>query len=308
MHGTASAPGDPSSRPRGIRARLTRQVAGIMRAATLLVVLLGITSTLWLKTAEARFGEMLEGFGAALPQQLGASRLNSAPRSLVVNGLNLRLVTATTTESVRAVLDRIEARCRARGGIAAPEHFRSALPSVMSGAFRNDTERGGVLACIDSGRPIALAEVADRLRAVSTTGDLEALGQLRYVLARRHEGKTTLLILWTEGPLPILRAFSQDGDAPGHDPAGIPRPQGSRRILSGSEMGMPYALTVYAVPHGDLNQLLEWYRATLRARSWSVATAGPRCLHVQRNGHDTLISLSTARNGEVLATVSELGD
>jgi len=305
MHGIDFA---RSATPRALRARLRaarRVFFGLLRVAALLTLLLGIATVFWLRDAEARLSEALSGFGAELARWAPA-RLHSAPRELNVNGLRLGHVTATTAESVSAALDRFEARCRARGGIDASAVLGKAVPSLLSGVLRRDSKREGLLACIETGRPLTLAELSVRLRAVGSTGDLRELGELRYVLARRDGTNTTLVILWTDGAFPVLRAFPKDRDAPGRDPLDIPRPERTRRLLSASEGSAPYAITAYAATAYQPAQLLDWYDEALRAQGFTTSATASGGIHARRGARALVVSTSMQPNGAALVTVAEL--
>jgi hypothetical protein len=226
---------------------------------------------------------------------------------LSVNGLELGLLTLSTSESVHETLDRFQARCRARGGFDVPEPLKGDLTSPLDGTIREESETEGIVACIDTGRPLTLNELSERLRAFGERGDLATLGELRYAFARRNGSQTTVVALWTDGPAPLFALFPKTGDAPGLDPRGVPRPPASRRLLSGREHGMPYSLTLYRVENQTPDALRRWYESALVADGWHIAplaATGP--LMVRKADRTLSIHVSRDQGGRTVATVAEL--
>ncbi len=259
-----------------------------------------------LRVAKAEVGERLLGFGAELAQ-LTSARVHSSPRRLSVNGLELGLLTLSTRESVHATLDRFQARCREHGGFDVPEPLKSDLASPLDGTIREESEHEGIVACIDTGRPLTLDEFSERLRAFGERGDLAALGELRYAFARREGSRTTVVALWTDGRAKLFGLFPKTGDAPGLDPRGIPRPPGSRRLLSGREHGMPYSLTLYRVENQTPDGLRQWYEHALASAGWEVSLATANGALTGRRGERTLsIHVSRDKGGQTVVTVAEL--
>ena len=110
-----------------------------------------------------------------------------------------------------------------------PSLLRAGIPAkddvaLGLGTYRESSESEGVLACLDSGRRLALPELVERLRRFGTTLDVSAFGELRYVMARRSKGSTTILFMWTEGNESLAQLFPRHADAPGRDPDGVRRP------------------------------------------------------------------------------------
>jgi hypothetical protein len=80
---------------------------------------------------------------------------------------------------------------------------------------------------LHAGMRLSVSDLTSRLQDFAKTGDLSAVGELRYVLAHRVDGKTAVLTMWTEGPTPLLKMFPTSGDAPGRDPQEVPRAPGT---------------------------------------------------------------------------------
>ena len=290
---------------RSVRARL----AAFARASICLLVILVVLLASCLRSAHARLGEALLGFGDQLVK-LQDLRANSAPRQLNINGLSLGVLTLSTDLAVPAALDRFQSLCRQRGGLQVPPALAARLGparSAFDATFRQEGQGEGVLACIDSGYPLSVEQLTERLAAMHDTGDLAALGELRYVFARRSGTTTTLLVFWTDGSAPLLKLFPPTGDAPGRDPQNVPRPEVSRRILSATEHGALYHLTLYKAGDQSPKALANWYRGALEAGGWHVAPGGaPASLRAQRLGRNILVACSPAKDGGAVATVAEL--
>jgi hypothetical protein len=283
-----------------------RRLIGLLRAALCVGLLAALVLGLALRTARAEVNEKLLGFGAELAAWQSA-RLHSTPRRLSLNGLELGVVTASSAEGVRASLDRFHTLCKRRGGLAVPAALRDRFPAGLDGVLRQDADEEGFLACLDSGAPLEFEELVRRLEAFADTGDLQALGELRYVFARRSGETTTLLVFWSEGSAPLAQLFPSQGDAPGRDPEGVPRAPGSRRLLSAAEHGAPYSAAVYAIEGQSPEALGAWYREAFEAQGWSLSSGSdPSVLVVRRAERTVLVKVAPARDGRLFVTVSEL--
>lgn len=290
---------------------LIRSCWGLLRAGGVLLVLVCLLGGLSLRQASAAWSERLLGFGDELSRWEGV-RLASAPRQISVNGAQLELVSASTELPVSEALDRLEVACHDRGGLRGAEQAAKLLlqPAAQATGWleprlRRESGVRGVLACVDTGAALSVAELAERLSTFKATGDLNAIGQFRYVLAQRHGSRTSLLFLWAQGPLPLTAMFPKDGDAPGVDPAGITRPEGAQRLLSGIEHGAPYSFTAYKTLATSPEALAGWYRATLAQAGFDVTEAAPGTLLARQGARTLMIRAARGRSG-VVAAVAEL--
>jgi hypothetical protein len=284
--------------------RLSRRAPKLGRALVCAAVIASAAGYGSLRVARAEVGERLLGFGAELAS-LPSMRAHGPPRRLSVNGLEFGLLTLSTTEPVRETLDRFHERCRARGGFSLPEALSGKLGS-LDGTLRLESEQEGVIACIDTDRPLAFEELSRRLTAFGKSGDLKDIGELRYAFVRREGARTTVVSLWTEGSAPLFGAFPEKGDAPGFDPRDVPRPPSSRRLLSGKEHGMPYSLTLYRVEQAP-ESLRAWYERAFAAGGWEVVAKEAHGPVLLRKGERTLsLQVSLAREGQSVAAIAEL--
>lgn len=277
----------------------------LVRAATCLAVLFALAGFLSLRVARAEASEHLRGFGAEL-LSLPSAHAHSAPRRLSVNGLELKLLTLSTEESVRQALDRFQARCGDQGAFA-PKALKALLVSPLDGTLRDESDDEGFVACIAPEASLSFEDWVDRLRVFAENGDLAVLGELRYAFVRRSGSQTTIVALWTEGSAKLLELFPPSGDAPGHDPPDVPRPAHARRLLSGTEHGAPYSLTLYEVEGRSVEALRNWYAQALEAAGWKLVTRSTEQALVLTKGARTLsVHVTLTQTGRIVASVAEL--
>lgn len=284
---------------------------GFARASCVVALLVCAALGLGLRNARAAFGERLLGFGAELTRWDGF-RFDSKPRQVSVNGVELELVASSTALSVGDALDRLEGICSARGGIEGADRMTRLLlePAARSGKWlepriRRESDSEGVIACLDTGGPLSVQGLTARLQAFAHTGDLNTVGALRYALAQRHGGRTSVLFIWTEGAVPLLQMFPKTGDAPGIDPQAVPRPEGSERLLSGIQHGAPYSFTAYRTRVASPEALLAWYRHSLPSSGFAVSDSPSGALWARQGERTLLIRAARARAG-VVSVVAEM--
>jgi hypothetical protein len=277
-----------------------------------LVVVVAIASCL--SSAEAHLGESLIAFGDEL-SKFTTGKLDSKEGRLNVNGLTVHRITASTPLGIKETLDRLGRVCSERGGIgnsasllgAKRADIANKLPAVLDGIYRHEGENEGVLACIDTERPLGPTELTRRLREFAQSGNLSVVGRLRYVLARRQGSVTSLLVLWTDGNAPLLTMFPKTGDAPGIDPRDVPRPDGTDRLLSAAEQGSPYAITVYRSRERSPRVVRDQYMKQLREQGWHVtATATGNGLSAHSGTRTLVIRMATAASGSTTTSIVEL--
>ncbi|MET0340493.1 MAG: hypothetical protein ABW252_05795 [Polyangiales bacterium] len=194
---------------------------------------------------------------AKLVDELGPEALAGA-HALVLNGQPLRVSAHHTARNVKSVLDRFSDHC-VGGKAGEPDVMRAALagdrPALRAllddpmrfGVLRSERDDEGMLACFQSDESDrSLAGVFARLQRFLQTGDLGALGGLRFVTARRSEtGSTHVVAVWTEGSFRLGALFPERGDAPGSDLDGVPRPPEALRTLTATTPSRGFSLRSY---------------------------------------------------------------
>jgi len=300
----------------------------LARVGALLFVLFGGVFLFVSHRAKADIHEVMLGFGAQMMRYDGADH-QGAPRQIFMNGERMLLATASTAHSLSAVLDYYERRCMARDGALEQELLRvsgATLPGVapvderlIDTTIRHDTGGRGYVACLDMGEgAISITELSERMTAFADNGNLGEVGHLRYVYVTDEITTRHVVTFWTEDSFNIAKMLPKTGDAPGRDIDALPRPAGSRRMLSAWEDGQPQSLTVYVAATQGEAALETFYRAELPRRGWSVqvpreSSAGSpqrppelddtRVLGAEREGRSAFLILGEDAEGHGTLTV-----
>lgn len=268
------------------------------------------------KHVRAHVDELAFDIGATMLRHPATDQADPA-RTLLVNGIALHIASAGTAAPLPDVLDIFHARCRERGGrfgeaFERPRGMRVGLRRLvdvpLDGVLRLEDAERGYVACLDmGGAPLGVGEILHRARAVLAEGDLARIGDLRFVYAVRDGERTSYLALWTDGPLPVYRAFPAQGDAPGDDLEQVPRPPGTRRILSAHEHGGRARVAMYRAHGVGPTALAERYRAHLRAAEFVIPETAPGHDGFVAQRGDTWILVAVSDDGaDALATVVPL--
>src|SRR6478609_4335664 len=182
-----------------------------------------------------------------------AARVDGA-ESVSLNGETFAFATMTSEDSVEQVLAATEQACVAGSGDIGSElapiieqarktDARLGLiePQKLT-TLRRDSQSGkqsGDVTCLtrtpDPANSGTQAGFLARLERFADDFELGELGEAHYLHATREPGsdKTTIIYVRSLGRLKLANLFPEGGgDAPGHDPADIPRPPGSVRAMS----------------------------------------------------------------------------
>lgn len=284
----------------------SRTLVGLTRVACLLATLQLPLATVGLSAAGAHASEQVLDVGGDMLHLLGRHR-RDPPRALMLNGVTLGFASGTSDAPLPAVIDGFALRCREVGPRlrrlleplgAAGRSLAAALPrSALDATARTETTTRAAVACLDTGgRALSLRELARRLERFARLGDLAAVGDLRFLYAETHGGRTTYVMLHTAGAVPLHVMFPDAGDAPGRDVPGLPRPAGSRRVLSAWQRDARPMLAVFAtagapdaaaarydaqlareggaLTRGRDDHGTPWLIARLAAHSWLVTFTG----------------------------------
>jgi hypothetical protein len=199
-----------------------------------------------------------------------------------VNGAAFFLSTGAVDASVDEVLEQFQAKCADKNGqlreqwVALSKRRHTELThysALWDGVFRGGGRGHGVVACAETGAgPLPPEQLIGRIKAVLATGDLAKLGGLRYVYAARDGARTMFVAVWSEGALNFRQMFPTRGDAPGSDPIGIPRPKGTRRVLSAQPVGAKATLNVYEAQQERALELGNFYAQQLPAAGFTLLT------------------------------------
>ena len=141
----------------------SRPFAGTMRVVAVLTSLLACGATLVVRRVRAGSDELLQEAGTAMLTYARTQHID-APRTLILNGVSLRLLSGSTHDSPETLLDTFHARCKQVGAHldldvrSLPKMHRaevSTLPA-FDGVLQRNNPKGGYLACIDAGGSLSL--------------------------------------------------------------------------------------------------------------------------------------------------------
>ncbi len=276
-----SRPPSPAETPTKRPESRFRKILRVVAYAVVLCTAVGLIA------ANSAYGDIKDG-ALEIGAELGKLGDIGTKTPIVLNGQPIYVGSQVLDMSVSEALDRAETLCR--GG--SPAHPGKAAPSLDGeeaafdtgqpgmGLLREERDGRGVVLCFAPSEkappPDGIEERLSRWLSFFASGDLDRLGNLRYMFAKETDsGRTHLVRVWTDEPF-NLYAFTSPtgGDAPGSDPADMPRPQDSRRLLSATVSTAVYATRVYeskATPA----QIAAAYDEQMPARGWELAlTAG----------------------------------
>jgi hypothetical protein len=303
---------------RALTSWLFRGWLGRLRLSIYFACVFAFLTVLAARALRAEVGEASQALGRQL---IDLPDVRGVAEVIRLNGARMQHARVSTTASIATVLDRFEAHCNSSPGplaevlddIAAnhPALIEEKGPkgSMRRAVVRHETESDGVLMCFVDDRASGLAGMDDILQALAETGDLSVLGQFRYVFAeRRKDGRTKVVSLRNEGPLNVSRMFPATGDADGSDSRVLPRPPDSRRTLSASAEGMPYALRTYDSGKSRA-ELQAFYGAWMKASGWMQAAevkGEGATAYSRRDGYQVFLTL-IEEGGRTHATLIEAG-
>lgn len=298
-------------------------LARFARVFSLAAVICGIAGLFAVQRARAYGERMLLSLGDHMMRYAGADN-QTTPVELRINGASVFVSNGAVQAPLSAVLDHFHAACTRKNGQLGAQWAEAAArtgqtvsgrgrSALLDGVFRVQNEEQGTVACFETGvERLEPAALLARFEEFMRTGDASAMGHFRYVRAFRGERRTIFVALWSEGPLPLWQMFPADGDAPGSDPEGIDRPNGSRRLLSSQQVGRDELISLYASTRQSPQQLADFYRSSLKARGYSLLAGGgggPADFLVAHDGkHMLTVALAADPAGHGLATLTSRPD
>jgi hypothetical protein len=236
----------------------------MLRLAIFLAIVIITAQVLLARAVKKQVDETFLELGSGLAV-LDKAMPGKGPRTVELNGAHLQFGSQSVDDKVEDVIARAQDACGKN------------KDKALHGA---DDSRGFV-ACF---APVAGAPGAE-------VGEVrqEAPPTYRYVYAQRGSEKTVVITVVVDGAIQLKKLFPEEGDAPGVDAPGVPRPPGSRRTLSAREEGSPQQMTLYVTKEKSPAELEAWYRARLPDHGWRPLeggrrNGGPRVLVAGRKG------------------------
>lgn len=234
-----------------------RHIKGLARVAVYFTVLGLGCAFVSVRAARAQVAEEGLDLGRQLSRRMNAlmGPGEHETMKLRVNGQSLYVSNTVSKDPAKDVLDRFAAHCaenlaqspREWAGLGdRPGELGRARVAPGEGVIRAGSDRDGMVMCFAKTKD-AKPKLADAVKAFAETGDLSALGELRYAfVSTAPNGRTSVLAAWTHERFSVKEMMPPEGtDAPGEDLAGFPRPPRSWRMLSATSEGTGYAMNVY---------------------------------------------------------------
>jgi hypothetical protein len=211
------------------------------------------------RVSYARAAEAGMDFGEEL-RQMGehhlSGDLNTDAYEVLLNGQQLTASSTETNRSMHEVLDYFQTECQndAQGLSDKFAHLDPTLDTLAptSGVpgfltIRREQEDRGFVFCMAADHELSGQEQILRVKSVGSSWDIGKIGDIRYVSVRKDGKRADVDAAWTHGKFDIHAMFPKTGDAPGEDFGNVPRPDGARRILTGTVTGAPFGVNAYEV-------------------------------------------------------------
>lgn len=300
-----------------------KHLAGLARMFGYFSVLGIVCAGVSVRNARAEVGDKSIALGRQMLELANATQHDVTKVNL--NGQPMFIGSSIGKDSVQGVLSRYEQHCKTNaaqsveswkelGGKTDEQKKEDVTGFTTSGLMRSGGDQEGTVICfVRSDQSKASAKEA--FKSFTETGELGALGQLRYVYAKKtSKGNTHVLTAWTTNKFNLNEILPKEGggDVPGSDFGGdIPRINGSQRILSTMVEGTSFGVNVYRsdMAPKDVAKLYDteltqkgWFAldAEIEAKSKDKATIG----HLyEKNG----VVLTLATNVQDGKTFTALG-
>jgi hypothetical protein len=276
----------------------TRRVLGVVGRIALLALIAVVALAEVGRAGSAHARDEMLAVGAEMirmPERPGQAQ----QERVLFNGAELRVNRGSSPRSVGDVLTAAEAACAESRG---PD----AEPTTPGAAFRGGDDQRGFVACLD---PSLDPERGLLDRVGGMTGEPSLSMPIAYVYAERRGAATQFIGVQSAQPVDLRSLFPREQDAPGRDPAALPRPATSRRALSLRVDGQPYEAAVYLDGKRQLDDLVAHYQEALPQSGWKEAARwrveegpGPRQASVIVERAGVLALLLVAQDGPSTST------
>jgi len=283
-------------------------IKAIARLALYLSVVVGLSAWWMAREVSAELSERALSIGRTIESWRDPAAGTSTIR---LNGARITLTSVSSDDGVVTILDRFTGMCaRNSGGMHEELHAMIArgaqIPEHVAehfGVFRaQDGERQGTAACFARDADGGMSALLERVSRLAETGDLAALGQLRYVFAHRRKGASTthVLTLISHDSLPIEQIFPASGDVRGPDLVQDVRPDQARRLVSAELEGTSQRAVFYEA-QVDAEAALQSYDEALPARGYQrgdlslVVDSLPAATRVYIKPDETLLIIAQHR-------------
>jgi hypothetical protein len=254
----------------------SKHVRGLLRAGGYVAVLSLGLGAFQLRQAHAELKNRTLDLGRQMYQLANASQQDV--NKLNLNGQIMWMGSSLSHDSAATVLDRYEAECK-KNAAQSPESWRQLTQKAnekngetggmsSSGVMRAGSQTEGTVLCFvktEHSKP----GIGEAFKSLAETGELGAVGDLRYVWAKQGaSGNTTVLTAWTDDHFNLAELVPAEGkEARGTDLPNLPRPQDSSRLFAAQVEGTPFGLNVYRSKQGPA-KVISYYDDEMRKRGW----------------------------------------
>lgn len=249
---------------------------GLLRAAAYLTVLSGVFSLIQIRQARAEVGDRTVEIGRQMMSLANSTQHDV--NKLKLNGQSLFIGSSVSKDDVKGVLDRYEALCEKSRAQPVDEWRALAEKSGEESAKKGNVGAGGIVRSGDDseGAVICFTKTSaskptfsEAVHTFAQTGELGALGAVRYVYAHKSaKGNTVVLTAWTDEQFNLKSFMGEKGkDCAGEDFEGLPRPNGSTRVISGRVEDTPFGVNVYRSKNTPTD-IANMYDAQLMHDGW----------------------------------------
>lgn len=253
----------------------SKHVRGLLRAGGYVAALSCVLGAIQIRAAHAEVKNRTVELGRQMLRLANASQHDVNKLSL--NGQPIFVGSMMSNDSVGTVLDRYAADCTKNAAQPAEEWrdlankadaAKADTTMMPNGVMRGGDRTEGTVVCFtkgDSSKPT----VKEAFKSFAETGELGALGNLRYVYVKKSErGNTVVLTAWTDDKFNLADLAPPEGtEAKGADFPDLPRPPESNRLLSAVVEGTPFGVNVYRSKQGP-GKVVSFYDEEMGKRGW----------------------------------------
>jgi hypothetical protein len=277
-----------------------RHLKGLVRAGAYLVALGLVFGVLQVRAARAEVEDRTVQLGRQMVDL--AKSTDDDIHRIMMNGQAMFVGSSVSKDAPKNILDRYETYCdknAAQPG-AAWRDLAGKLDAevekrfIRTGVLRGGDDKEGTVVCFTK-NPASKPTLGEAVKAFGETGNLGALGSMRYVYAKKTErGQTLVLTAWTDDSFSIFDLVPAEGrDVKGEDLDGIPRPPRTDRVLSTRVEGTPFGINAYRGKDAP-SAVIGFYDKAMFDRGWRAIDP-----ELPPDGHDSIARLYE-RDGVVL--------
>jgi hypothetical protein len=299
---------------------------GLIRLTGFLLVVSAVSAVYTLRVARAEIGNksIVVGREMIALADSAADEDKSEVHKLVLNGQPVYMTSTMTNDDVPTVLARYEKHCN-ENRAHSTELWQELAKNNQEGKKLDADSPGGAMAesggTLRSGNgaegtvlcfvraPESKPTLKEGLATLSETGELNAVGKVRYAYAKKTaSGRSHVLAVWTHEKFNV-KEFMPEGekDVPGYDFPQVPRPEDGTRIFSIHMESAPYGVNVYQAKGVSPEKTVAAFDQKLTAEGWyalDIESYPKRNTEALKNATGRLYE----KDGAVLTLVSKVSE